>query len=567
MTVPYPVDTTGGFGIPADLNAGNLGQCGRFFNIGSAIYWPLFQQTGPPYRVVMFRSLDGGATWAPLDSANGPSQTPFFAWSADWNGADTITALLVDGTDPSSGAMSFQDFTVSTGKWGASYGSGGPVAQAQTTWPYVLFRPDGSKIVVYSVSHPGIPYRISAAVFNESWGAPFSVDANLPVGANYSECPRVCLVGGVLKVDYISFHYPRYTGISLCHQEIDATNTLVNFSVVLSPAESDGNPPASSFNGEIKAGAAFTIPVCTVPGYPSRLFVQGYPGIIYGTTWTFPQVSIDPLNGAYGQPPVFAFDSTSNRLHAVYMQLVGTAYSSLRHLWTDDLTAFSSWTGETLLDLTATSFWFAGNGMAMPVLAASNGGIQVGFITSTQEGVPFQACFLATPPIGCRPGPNPPIPPLFQIQPPPEIQVLFGSTSPNIPDCPPGPNPAIAPPIGPVFHPCWMIDIADQYGNRLVSSVPLVTGAWPASNILAPYDYLGIGSAFVINQSGGAADIPNASDLGSQFILLWDSNPGMPPHPVVVPLTNAPNQSVTVGLPINGGSLTLNLRIYYNEGF
>ena len=180
-----------------------------------------------------------------------------------------------------------------------------------------------------------------------------------------------------------------------------------------------------------------------------------------------------------------------------------------------------------------------------------------------------QAVFLGTqpPPHGCTPGPNPPIPPLFQVQPPPEIQAVSGSTVPNTPVCPPGPNPAIAPPIGPVFPPCWMIDIADQYGNRLVSSVPLVTGAWPAANILAPYDYLGIGSAFIINQSGGAADIPNASNLGSQFILLWDSNPGMPPHPIVVPLTNAPNQSVTVGLPINGGSIALNLRIYYNEGF
>jgi hypothetical protein len=32
-------------------------------------------------------------------------------------------------------------------------------------------------------------------------------------------------------------------------------------------------------------------------------------------------------------------------------------------------------------------------------------------------------------------------------------------------------------------------------------------------------------------------------------------------------LTNSPNQSVVVALPINGGSITLSLRIYYNEGF
>jgi type 1 fimbria pilin len=569
MIVPYPVDTTGGFGVPADLNAGNLGQSGRFFNIGSAIYWPLFQQTGPPYYVVMFRSLDGGNTWTPLDATNGPNQTPYFAWSADWNGADTITVLVVDGTNPSSGAMSFRDFTVSTGKWGAAYGAGGPVAQTGTTWPYVLFRPGGSKIVVYSVATPGIPYRIFAAVFSGSWGTAFSVDANMPEGANYAECPRVCLASGVLKVDYTSYHYSGYTGISLCHQEIDESDALVNFSVVLSPASTDGSPPTSAYNGEIDVDGTFVLPVCTpVGGNPAYLFVQGFPGIIYSPTWTFPQISIDPLTGAYGMPPVFAFDASMNRLHAVYVQLVGAAYSALRHLWTDDLTSFSSWSGETLLDLTATSFWFAGNGMAMPVLEVSNKGLQVGIITSIQEGSLFQAFFLGVPSeTGCTPGPNPPVPALIEGPPVRERLILTGSTALVSPSCTPGPNPPIEPPAVPIFSPCWMMDIADQFGNPLVSSVPLITGVWPAANILAPYDYLGIGSAFIINQSGSAVNIPDSTNLGTQFQLLFDSNPGNVSSPWIVPLTNAPNQRVAVSLPINGGSVALTLRIYYNEGF
>jgi hypothetical protein len=70
----------------------------------------------------------------------------------------------------------------------------------------------------------------------------------------------------------------------------------------------------------------------------------------------------------------------------------------------------------------------------------------------------------------------------------------------------------------------WVMDIADQTGNPLVSSVPLLTGAWPAANILAPYDYLGIGSAYVINQSGAASDWPDDTNLGSGFVLLWDDN-------------------------------------------
>ena len=72
--------------------------------------------------------------------------------------------------------------------------------------------------------------------------------------------------------------------------------------------------------------------------------------------------------------------------------------------------------------------------------------------------------------------------------------------------------------------PAWMLDIADQFGNPMVSSIPLVTGVYPAANILGPYGYLGIGSAFVINQSGGTSDLPDDKNLGVLFQILWDDN-------------------------------------------
>ncbi len=71
----------------------------------------------------------------------------------------------------------------------------------------------------------------------------------------------------------------------------------------------------------------------------------------------------------------------------------------------------------------------------------------------------------------------------------------------------------------------WAMDIADQSGNPVVSSIPLVTGVWPAANILAPFDYLQIGSVFVINQNGASTDWPDDTNLGSGFALLWDDNP------------------------------------------
>ena len=70
----------------------------------------------------------------------------------------------------------------------------------------------------------------------------------------------------------------------------------------------------------------------------------------------------------------------------------------------------------------------------------------------------------------------------------------------------------------------WTMDIYDSSWTLLLSGVPLLTGAWPAANVLAPYNYLKIGSAYVINRSGtsGEADVTN---LGTDFVLLWDDNP------------------------------------------
>ena len=75
----------------------------------------------------------------------------------------------------------------------------------------------------------------------------------------------------------------------------------------------------------------------------------------------------------------------------------------------------------------------------------------------------------------------------------------------------------------------WSMNIYDQTGNPIVCSIPLVTGAFPAANLLAPYTYLNIGSAYVINASGiTSPDYANQTDLGSDFLLLWDSNEGPP---------------------------------------
>ncbi len=58
-------------------------------------------------------------------------------------------------------------------------------------------------------------------------------------------------------------------------------------------------------------------------------------------------------------------------------------------------------------------------------------------------------------------------------------------------------------------------------GAVLLDSVPLLTGEYPAANILAPYAYLGIGSAYIIPASPGDRDYPDDGSLGSDFFLVW----------------------------------------------
>ena len=72
--------------------------------------------------------------------------------------------------------------------------------------------------------------------------------------------------------------------------------------------------------------------------------------------------------------------------------------------------------------------------------------------------------------------------------------------------------------------PWWSLDISDDSGNPLVLGIPLLTGVWPAANVLAPYDYMRIGSLYVINQTGAKTDWPDDTNLGTAFTLLWDDN-------------------------------------------
>lgn len=68
----------------------------------------------------------------------------------------------------------------------------------------------------------------------------------------------------------------------------------------------------------------------------------------------------------------------------------------------------------------------------------------------------------------------------------------------------------------------WIMSISNSAGVLLLDSIPMITGWYPAGNLLAQYNYLLIGSAFILNEGSSNSDYPGRNDLGTAFVLLWD---------------------------------------------
>jgi hypothetical protein len=66
----------------------------------------------------------------------------------------------------------------------------------------------------------------------------------------------------------------------------------------------------------------------------------------------------------------------------------------------------------------------------------------------------------------------------------------------------------------------WDMVVSNQAGTVLIDSVPLTTGEYPAANLLGQYQYMELGSAYLLNTGGAASDYPTANNLEA-FSLVW----------------------------------------------
>lgn len=71
----------------------------------------------------------------------------------------------------------------------------------------------------------------------------------------------------------------------------------------------------------------------------------------------------------------------------------------------------------------------------------------------------------------------------------------------------------------------WHMDISDgSTSEMLIANVPLVTGEYPAADLLRQFQYLGLGTAVILPITDKTlSDRPGLADLGADFVLVWGS--------------------------------------------
>jgi hypothetical protein len=73
----------------------------------------------------------------------------------------------------------------------------------------------------------------------------------------------------------------------------------------------------------------------------------------------------------------------------------------------------------------------------------------------------------------------------------------------------------------------WWLEIRDPQTNEFIAdNIVLVPGESPAADLLEQLQYLGLGSAAIIDISGGKSDRPDDTNLGVDFVLVWGDSVG-----------------------------------------
>jgi hypothetical protein len=68
----------------------------------------------------------------------------------------------------------------------------------------------------------------------------------------------------------------------------------------------------------------------------------------------------------------------------------------------------------------------------------------------------------------------------------------------------------------------WFMSVSSVKTNELLlDGTPLVTGEFPAADLLGQFEYLGIGSATIVPTNSLAKDRPDDTNFGTEYVLVW----------------------------------------------
>lgn len=295
-------------------------------------------------QVNVYKSVDRGATWNILDGAHSPRllfNFPQGTAGIYFDGGNTLTVASNLGNLFSviAAPIVLQDFDLSTGLWGAVYGTAG--APSVYGINQIYMRSDGSLLVI-GISGSTAPVQTAYVYSGGVWTTNFSLDSLLPGGWTnstmsstvYDPLTDTIHMFGLANSGLVQHSY---------YQQILLTNSIAGFQdlTALDVSGYNGGNPVI-VNGNLLLGVAQTTSI--------------YYTVLLGVGLAAPVFSVGPMPGVFpgqpnvwygsAQPPVLFFDGTT-----IWSAFINRGANTIYISYTQNLAnPFLGWSGSAIFD-------------------------------------------------------------------------------------------------------------------------------------------------------------------------------------------------------------------------
>ena len=255
---------------PSQIAAVDGGAGGNGFPMGpydggaNGIFAVLFNAAIPDIEI--WKSLDGGQTWAQQNSANNPAPIVSICGSC-FDSVNGIIYVAYVGSDTN---LNFKPFNVSTSTWGAQVNGGpGPLNTGFAVNIRVCLRSTGPLVFLCGLEGPG-PSNISQCVEYKAgaWGAAIQVASNAGTNKDYP----VDICPGSAGLVHVFTNDSAFTTGALRHVSLNTVNALSVFTVIANNIQDSSDGPTASIN--VQSFYDSVGGTLYVPGYDSNTSVM-----------------------------------------------------------------------------------------------------------------------------------------------------------------------------------------------------------------------------------------------------------------------------------------------------